>query len=85
MDVLPVDTNFQFRTLRSRNIPCDMRKRPNDRQMSNGQKPDIPPRSSSLKICSKVTPDKPQGQLNIPDKTLRIISKQDSKKLPIQP
>ena len=53
----PVDTNFQFETLRSRNVPHDARHRHIDRQTSRGQKPDIPPRSSSLKIHSRVTPD----------------------------
>ena len=57
MNVPPVDTNFQFRTLRSRNIPYDKRHRQVDRQTSRGQKPDIPPRSSSLKLQSTVTPD----------------------------
>ena len=32
VNVPPVDTNFQFRTIRSRNIPYDTRNRTNDRQ-----------------------------------------------------
>ena len=56
MNVPPIDTNFQFQTLMSRNIPPDTRNGLNDRQTSNNR-PDIPPRPSSLKICSELTPD----------------------------
>ena len=45
MKVHQVDISFQFRTLRSRNIPHDTRNRQIDRQISIGQKSDIPPRS----------------------------------------
>ena len=57
MNMPPVDTNFQSRTLRSRNIPYDTRNIQINRHTSKGQKPDIPPRSSSVKIHSKVTSD----------------------------
>ena len=44
MNVPRIDTNFQFRTLRSRNIPYDTKHRQIDRKTSRGQKLDIPPR-----------------------------------------
>ena len=75
MNVPPVDSHVQFRALRSRNIPYDMRNRPNDKQTSKRQKPDIHRRSSSLKIHSKMTPEISQGQPNIPDKTISNTSK----------
>ena len=47
MNVPIVETNFQFRTLRNRIYPMTL-DRQIDRQTNRGQKPDIPPRSSSL-------------------------------------
>ena len=83
MNMPPVDKNFQFRTLRSRNIPYDTRHRQIDRQTSRGQEPDIPPRSSSLKMHSKMTPDLLKKLPSTSDKTIGNTFKQDSLKLPI--
>ena len=70
MNMPPADINFQFRTLRSRNISYGTRNRQIDRQTNKGQKSDIPSRSSSLKIHSKVTPDTSQRQPGTSDKTV---------------
>ena len=71
MNVLQVDTNFQLRALWSRNIPYDTRYRQIDRQTSRLQKPNIPPRSSSLKISSRVTPDLSTHLPSTQDKDLK--------------
>ena len=83
MNVPPVETNFQFRTLRNWNIPYDIRNRPNDRKTSKREKPDVHSWSNNLKICSKVTPGIPQWQPNTLGKTIGNTSKQDSIKLHI--
>ena len=83
MNMPPVDTNYQFRILRNRNIPCDTRHRQIDRQTSRGQKSDISPRSSSLKICSTVIPGISMRLPSTPDNTIGNTFKQDSLKLPI--
>ena len=70
--------------LRSRNIPYDTRQRQIDRQTSRGQKPDIPLRSISLKMCSRVTPDISTKLPRTSDKTTDNTFKQDSLQLPIQ-
>ena len=71
MNVPPVDTDFQFRTLQSRHIPYDMRYRQVDIETNRGQKPDTQPRSSSLIRSSKVTFDKPTHPPSTQDKTIR--------------
>ena len=48
MNVPPVDENLYVQTLRNRNIPYNVRNRQYDNQHSRGQKPNIPPRQSSL-------------------------------------
>ena len=52
-------------------------------KLAGGQKPDIPPRSSSLKICRRVTCDISIRTPSTPDKTVGNTFKQDSLKLPI--
>ena len=79
----PVDTSYQFRTLRNRNIPCDTKHRQMDRKTSRVQKPDVPPRSRSLKMCNKITPDISTKLPSTSDNTISNTFKQDSLKLPI--
>ena len=55
----------------------------NYRKTSRGQKPDIPPRSNSLKMHSRVTRDVWTKLPSIPDKTIGNTFKKDSIKLPI--
>ena len=80
-----VDTSFQFRTLRSRNILCDTRDKQIDRQTSRGQKPDIPPRSSSLKMHSRVTLNISTKPPSTSDKTVGNTFRQDSLNYLFQP
>ena len=83
INVPPVDTNFQFRTLWGRTITYYMRHRQIDRQTSRGQKPINPPRSNSLKISSKVTCYIPTHLPSTQDKTIGNIFRQDHLKIPI--
>ena len=76
--VPPVYTNFQLRTLSSRNTLCDTGNRQIDKQTSKGQKPDIPPRSHSQKIHSRVTPDISTRLQSAQDKIIGNTFKQDS-------
>ena len=82
MNEPPLDTNFQFRTLWSRHIPYDMRYRQVDRQTNRGQKPDTPPRSSSLKISIKVISDISTHSSSTQDKTIGNTFRQDHLKIP---
>ena len=70
MNVPPVDTNFQFRALWSRNIPYDTSYIEIDGQTSNRQKTNIPPRPDSIKISSKVTSDISTHLHSTQDKTI---------------
>ena len=83
MNMPPADINFQFRTLWSRYIPFVIRYKQVDIQSNRGQKPNIPPRSRSLKISSKVTSDISTYLPSTLGKTIRTTFRQDSLEIPI--
>ena len=49
-----VGENLYVRTLGNRNIPFDVRNKQFDKQNSRGQKPNIPPRKTSLQTNHNV-------------------------------
>ena len=69
MNTPPVDENLHVRTLRNRNILYNVRNRQIDNHNSRGQKPNIPPRQSSLQTyCNVMISDisiLPQDSKNI--------------------
>ena len=64
MNVPLVDENLYVRLLRNRNIPYNIRHRQFDNQNGKTQKPDMPPRCSSLTINHKATSADISAQLS---------------------
>ena len=83
MNIPSVDNNLYVRTLRSRNIPYDIRHRQTDKQNNRGQKLHIPTRPYSLKTNSKViTFNIPTHPLSNKDMTICNTLRQEHIQIP---
>ena len=86
MNIPPADNNLYGRILRSVNIPYDIRHKQMDNKNSRGQKPNIPPRLSSLQTNRKLmTTDISTHPASSKDMTIGNTSRQEHIQIPTNP